>query len=194
MLAADADLISFWLTPWSAPFRAACLWFTPDTQPLQGRKPDKIAPRWLRPLFLQRWVGEAVAARLQANPHTSAYRCGYESEPCWKASAGPSARRASLRRLSEARLLWAFGVEVERLLRIAQEHPCLVGDANWTGAALDASAQIARIYAELKRRYKAMQARALVREELCRFVGWQGDGFQTAPSMSARPRAVILKT
>jgi hypothetical protein len=184
MLVADTDLISFWLMPWSAPFRAACLWFTADTQPLQGRRPNKFAPRWLRPFFLQRWVGEAVAARLQADPQTSAYRCGHESEPRWEADARPSGR-SSLRQLSEARLLWLFGVEVERLLRIAQEHPCLVGDANWTGAALGASAHIARIYAELKRRCKAMQARALVREELRRFVEWQGDGFQTAPSMSA---------
>lgn len=54
MVVVDADLISFWLTPWSAPFRAACLWFTAETQPLRGRKPNKIAPRWLRPFFLQR--------------------------------------------------------------------------------------------------------------------------------------------
>ncbi|HEY7355262.1 MAG TPA: hypothetical protein VH590_02315 [Ktedonobacterales bacterium] len=186
MFVVDADLISFWLTPWSAPFRAACLWFTAETQPLRGRKPNKIAPRWLRPFFLQRWVGEAVAARLTANPQTSAYRYGRASEPRWEASAGLSAQRGSLRQFSEAALLWSFGVEVERLLRIAQEHPCLVGDANWTVAALGASAQLARIYAELKRRFKAMQARALVREELRCFVEWQehASGEASEPEMA----------
>lgn len=139
-------------------------------------------------------MGEAVAARLKADPQISVYRYGSESKPHWDASAWLPAQRFPLRRLSEARLLWAFGVEAERLLRIAQEHPCLVGDANWTGAALGASARIARIYAELKRRSKAMQARALVREALCCFVEWQGEGFQRTPSTSARPCTVTIKT
>jgi hypothetical protein len=139
MLFLAVDLVAFWLMPWSAPFRRACLWFTPDTQPLQGRQPDKDAPKWLRPLFLQRWVGQAVAARLawlQAHPEADPYRFGHESEPAWVAAAWASYDRRCLRELSEKTLLWIFGMEVERLLRIAQEAPALVGQGVWTKAAL----------------------------------------------------------
>ncbi len=170
MLLFTAHLINFWLTPWSDPFRAACLWFTRDTQPLQGHKPNKIAPNWVRPFFVQRWVGEAIAARLAANPDTDAYRFGRESEPAWDVAAWASYPGAVLRQLSEQTLLRVLGMEVERLLRIAQEHPCLVGQMEWTSAALCASGHLAQLYAELKRRFKAAQARALLREELRRFV------------------------
>jgi hypothetical protein len=81
---------------------------------------------------------------------------------------------AILRAFSEARLLWMFGVEVERLLRIAEEHPSLAGGVGWTCAVLGASEHIAQVYAELKRRHKAMPARAMLREELRRFVEWDG--------------------
>ncbi|HLW03892.1 MAG TPA: hypothetical protein VKT82_34915 [Ktedonobacterales bacterium] len=172
MLVVMAQFINFWLTPWSAPFRAACLWFTPDTQPLQGRKPNTLAPQWVRPFFVQRWVGEAIAARLAANPATTAYRFGHDSDPDWEAAAWASYPRAILRQLDEHLLLGIVGMEVERLLRIAQEHPGLVGQMEWTGAALSASEHLAQLYAELKRRHKAMQARALLREELRRFVEW----------------------
>lgn len=172
MLADTAHFITFWLTPWSAPFRAACLWFTPDTQPLQGRKPNKVAPWWVRPFFVQQWVGEAIAARLAADPDTCAYRFGRESEPVWKASAWARYPRAILRQLREETLLGIWGMEVERLLRIAQESPLVVGNGAWTQAALVACAHLARVYAELRRRHRAMQAKAIVREELRRFVTW----------------------
>ncbi len=181
MLADTAHFITFWLTPWSAPFRAACLWFTPDTQPLQGRKPNKVAPWWVRPFFVQQWVGEAIAARLAADPDTCAYRFGRESEPVWKASAWARYPRAILRQLREETLLGIWGMEVERLLRIAQEHPCLVGQMEWTGAALCASEHLAQLYAELKRRFKAERARALLREELRRFVEWEQRKAMAAP-------------
>ncbi|HLW02253.1 MAG TPA: hypothetical protein VKT82_26595 [Ktedonobacterales bacterium] len=173
MLVANTQFINFWLTPWSDTFRAACLWFTPETQPLRGRSPDSVAPDCLRPLLLQRWVGQAIGARLAANPDTSDYRYERESEPCWEAAAWASYDRRLLRLLREERLLWLFWLEVERLLRIAQEHPSLVGGLDWTGAALCASEHIAQVYGELKRRHKAMRARAILREELRCFVAWQ---------------------
>ena len=108
MLAVTTHFINFWLTPWSAPFRAACLWFTPDTQPLQGRKPNKIAPNWVRPFFAQCWVAEAIAARLAANPNTDAYRFGDDSTPDWEAAAWASYPRAILRQLNEQTLLQIF--------------------------------------------------------------------------------------
>ena len=84
MLAVAPDLISFWLMPWSETFRAACLWFTLDTQPLRGTQPDKDAPKWLRPLFLQRWVGQTVAAQLAwlgEHPEARRYRFDLLSIP-----------------------------------------------------------------------------------------------------------------
>lgn len=172
MMFLAVDLVAFWLMPWSASFRRACLWFTPDTQPLQGKQPDKDAPNWLRPLCLQRWVGQTVAARLawlKAHPDADPYRFGHESEPAWVAAAWATYDRQCLRELREQTLLWIFGMEVERLVRIAQESPILVGQGDWTQAALGASEHIAQLYAELKRRHKAMRARALLREELRRF-------------------------
>ena len=52
-------------------------------------------------------------------------------------------------------------MEVERLLRIAEESPALVGNGDWTSAALASSEQIAQLYAELKRRHNAVRARAI---------------------------------
>ncbi len=184
-------LVDFWLMPWSQPFRRACLWFTPDTQPLRGSKPDKEAPNWLRPFFVQRWTGEAIAARLAANPDTRAYRYGDDSGPDWEALAWAGYPRSILRQLNEQTLLRIFGMEVERLLRIAQEHPYLVGSADWTGAALSASEHLAQLYAELKRRYKATQARAFVREELRRFVEWERNG-ETAEGDPVREDAALF--
>lgn len=177
MLVLTPEVVDFWMMPWSAPFRAACRWFTPETQPLRGRKSNQTAPRWLRPLFLQSWVGRTVAARLawlDAHPQAARYRYGRESEPRWVDAAWASYQRPILRAFSEARLLWMFGMEVERLLRIAEEHPSLAGGVDWTCAALGASEHIAQVYAELKRRHKAMPARAMLREELRRFVEWDG--------------------
>lgn len=171
------DLIDFWLMPWSASFRAACFWITLLGAPLQGSRPDTTAPRWLRPLFLQRWVGQAVAARLdwlRAHPDAPADRFGRESEPRWTEAAYARYDGRILRKFGEATILSLFSVEVERLARIAQEAPSLVGCAYWTSAALGACMHVAQIYAELKRRHKAMPARALLREELHQFVEWAG--------------------
>ena len=66
--------------------------------------------------------------------------------------------------------------EVERLLRIVRELPALIGEDIWASAALSACEHVAQVYAELKRRHKAMRARAMLREELRRFITWQRDG------------------
>ena len=177
MLAQAPLIVDFWMMPWSKPFRATCRWFTLETQPLRGRKPNDDAPKWLRPLFLHGWVGRAIAARLawlEAHPQANRYRYGDESDPRWDESAWASYERAILRQFDEPLLLWLFGLEVERLLRIAEEHPSLVGGVDWTCAALGASEHLAQLYAELKRRHRAMPARAILREELRRFIEWDG--------------------
>jgi hypothetical protein len=189
------DLVSFWLMPWSAPFRDACVWVALLGAPLQGKQPDKDAPNWLRPLCVQRWVGQAVAARLawlKDHPEQDGYRFGDESEPVWAEDVLAAYERRDLRAADEDALLRRFGVEVERLLGIAQEAPRLVGSGAWTCAALGASARIAQIYAELKRRHKAMRARALLREELRIFVTWQAPREETAASSASEPAAAAL--
>ena len=176
MRATTPDLLGFWLTPWSAPLRAACVWIERFGPPISGRQPDTTAPRWVRPLFLQRWVAQAITARLawlEAHPALAADRYGAESKPCWEPVAWVSYERRCLRDLCEATLLRIFGMEVERLLRIVQEPPGLVGSVEWTEAALGASEHVAQVYGELKRRHRAMQARAMLREELRCFVTWQ---------------------
>src|SRR5690242_14493871 len=167
MFATTDDLLLFWCTPWSETLRAACVWIARFGPPISGQQPDKAAPRWLRPLCLQRWVGQAIAARLawmREYPERAAYRFGRESEPCWEPVAWVSYERRCLRDLCEETLLSIFGMEVERLLRIVQEPPLLVGAADWTQAALGASEHVAQVYAELKRRHKARRARFLLRE------------------------------
>jgi hypothetical protein len=177
MMAQLPVVVDFWTMPWSAPFRAACRWFTSETQPMRGHKPNRFAPWWLRPLFVHAWVGQAIAARLAwlaAHPQATRYRYGVESEPRWVDAAWASYQRCILREFSDAVLLWIVGMEVERLLRIAEEHPGLVGQVEWTRAVLGASEHLAQLYAELKRRHPWQEARAMLRAELTRFVTWNG--------------------
>ena len=169
--------IDFWRLPWSLPFRSICRWFTLDSQPVVGRALVQTAPWSIRPLFLQRWVAQAIAERfawLEAHPAAERYRYARESEPRWEAAPWTRAEPAVLRACSEALLLAFCWIEVERLLRIANAAPKLVGQTGWTCAALSACEHLAQLYTELKRRYKAQHARAIIREELRRFVEWQG--------------------
>jgi hypothetical protein len=179
MRCSAADLVSFWTTPWSLPLRRACVWLACTDPPLIAHAPDSIAPRWVRPLCVQRWVGQAVAARLawwQAHPDRAAHRFGRESEPSGKEAAWASYQRAYLREFSEQRLLWFFGIEVERLLQLMQESPILAGGGVWTQAVLGACEHIAQVYGELKRRHGFRIARAIVREELQRFIQGRPSG------------------
>ena len=180
MLATIDDVLIFWLTPWSEALRGTCVWIERFGPPISGKKkPDDAAPKWLRPLCLQRWVAQAIAARLawiSAHPEQEAYRFGRESEPCWEASAWASYDWRCLRTFSEATLLWLFGMEVERLLRIMQEPPSLVGGVDWTRAAPGASEHLSQVYKEVKHRQpaqagqgRALRARGILREALRRF-------------------------
>ena len=179
MSATIDDLLIFWMTPWSQPLRDTCIWLKRFGRPISGKRPNRLAPNWLRPLFFQRWVAQAIAARLawiEAHADQPAYRFGCESEPGWTAVAWASYDRRCLRDLPEETLLGIFGREVERLLRIMQEPPGLVGDDDWTRATLGASEHLAQVYHELRRRHNAVRARYILREELRRFVTWQRGG------------------
>ena len=99
--------------------------------------------------------------------------------------------RRCLRELREETLLRIFGMEVERLLRIAEESPLLAGTGDWTSAALGASEHIAQLYAELKRRHKAQRARAILSLELRQYVDWQPARPRPKRNVSGSRRASV---
>src|SRR5215813_2069574 len=176
MICTKHNLLDFWCTPWSEPLRRANIWLERFGQPIIGKRSDTEAPKWVRPLCVQRWVGQAVAARLAwmaEHPERACYRYGKESEPCWEDVAWLRYQWRILHQFNEEMLLEIFGMETERLLRIAQEHPSMVGQVEWVQASLGASEHIAQVYGELKRRYKAVRARYLLREALRRYVTWE---------------------
>src|ERR1051326_1891164 len=172
------DLVDFWLMPWSEPLRSACCWIALLGAPLHGKKPDKDAARWLRPLFLQRWVGQAVAERmawLRAHPEANGDRFGDESDPGWREDGWTPPERPRLRRMEEAEVLRLIAVELERLTRIAEEAPALVGGGPWTEAALTACPEMARLYAELRHRHRAGRARELQRAGAAEAIGYSAE-------------------
>src|ERR1051326_8319885 len=143
MLFSPDDLAAFWSAPWSVPLCSACRWLAPEAQ--THISPDAHAPRWLTPLCLQRWVGQAIRARLawmKANPQAALYRYSGSSDecdpsiPCWTAKETVFYGWHSLHYLEEQRILFAWEVEVERLLRTCEAPPHLVGQDMWARAAL----------------------------------------------------------
>jgi hypothetical protein len=195
MICTNNNLLDFWCTPWSEPLRRANIWLERFGQPIIGKQPDKKAPRWVRPLCVQRWVGQAIAERLAwmaEHPERTDYRYGKESEPCWDEVAWQRYDWRILHQFNDEMLLDdIFGVEVERLLRIMQEHPSLVGQVEWTQATLGASEHVAQVYAELKRRYKAARARCLLREALHGYVTWEREAETASDSEPAAPEVTL---
>ncbi|HLW03698.1 MAG TPA: hypothetical protein VKT82_33940 [Ktedonobacterales bacterium] len=177
MLFTTDDLATFWYAPWAAPLRSAIA--APTEPPLPRPDPLPRPPRWLRPLCVQRVVGKAVAARVAwqhaHRDEAPPYQFGKESEPepYWTEIATFSYDPLCLRELSAKRLRWILGMEAERLLRIAQVAPAEVGVVTWTLAVLGVCEHVADLYAEFKRRHKAMPARNIVREEVQRVLGWR---------------------
>jgi hypothetical protein len=162
--------------PWSAPLRSALSW-QPDPAQFPDDAPLPDAPRWLRPLCVQRMVGRAVAQRaawLASHLCLDPYRFGRESEPDWHECNLLTYDRRNLRELSERSPRWLLGMEVERLLRLVQLSPSERGEAAWLAGVLAASEHVALVYHELRRRYKAARARAILREDLAAFVTWRG--------------------
>ncbi len=187
---ASPDFLSFWFAAWSLPLRAACPWASAQARQCANRKLP--IPKWLAPQCLQRWVGEAIATRVawqQAHPAARAYRFGRRSEPCWSQTAALPYDQRVLHRLEEAALLWLWGMDLERLLRIVLTPAAEVGEDLWTETALGGCAHLGQVYRELKRRYKAPQARALVWGALRFFVVWRAEeaGAATADALLALP-------
>lgn len=167
----------FWRLPWSAPLRAALSWQADPAQ-FPDDAPPPVAPRWLRPLCVQRLVGYAIADRaawLATHLCLEPYRFGRESEPDWHECNLLTYDRRNLREMGEPWLRWMLGMEVERLLRLAQVSPSELGESAWLAGVMAASEHVAQVYHELRRRHKAARARAILREELRDFLTWQGE-------------------
>lgn len=164
----------FWRLPWSAPLRAALSWQAdPDQFPADA--PIPVVPGWLRPLWVQRVVGQAVAERaawLEEHITLDPYRFGRESEPDWHETNLLSYGRC-LGRLNEEMQRWMLGMEVERLLRLVQLSPSELGQGAWVAAVLAACEHVGQVYHVWRRRYKAARAREMLREELQRFLDWR---------------------
>ena len=164
----------FWRLPWSAPLRAALPWQA-DPDQFPAGEPLPLAPGWLRPLCVQRLVGQAVAERaawLEQHLCLDPYRFGRESEPDWHETNLLRYGRC-LGRLREEAQRWLLGMEVERLLRLVQLSPSELGQGAWLAATLAASEHVAQVYQVWRRRYKAARAREMLCEELQRFLAWR---------------------
>jgi hypothetical protein len=179
MSCSAADVAAFWSAAWSVPLRSACRWLAPEVQ--TRVIPGVKSPIWLKPFCVQRWVGQAIVDRLawmQAHPEAAAYRfsgpagVGDISLPCWTEPPSVVEAWREVHTEIEACLLWRWEVEVERLLRICEAPPALLGEDEWARAALRVCVRLSQVYAELKRRHKAMPTRALLRARLRAYVTW----------------------
>ncbi len=176
MLSTWTPFHSFWSSPWSARLRGACVWLTQVPGPVVPHTPDALAPGWIKPLCVQREIGKAIAARLawlRAHPDAAGYLAYEYTIPLWtRAGWTPFAQKA-LGTWSDERLLLLFQVETERLLRIIQAPPALLGEEVWTRAALGACEHLAQVYHAFRRRYGARAVRRFVRRALVEYIYWE---------------------
>jgi len=167
------DYNFFWYSRWVQPLRSACPWIS--MQARQMAQDGWPAPDWMRPLYVQRWVGQAIAERLarqakQATPFVPHFT---DSVPCWNKTMTLPYDSKLLHALPELDVLWWWEVEVERLLRMIETPPSEIGEDRWTQAVMGVCGHLLQGYAELKRRCGWRRARALLREVLELFVRWE---------------------
>ena len=162
---------ALWLTVW-CPLLRACPGLRFNDLPMLD------LPRWplvrrLGPVFLQRWVAQAVANRLAWQQHSwitpHFYQYGHESDLSWERAARLAYPRAILREMSEASLRWRFGVQVEYLLRLVEPGSALSAEQRLLALG-GTSLHVAQVYAEWKRRCGWRQAREIVRDALAPFL------------------------
>ncbi len=174
----SADLVSFWSSSWGVPLRSACRWLSLE---VKRRAEPGVPVAWrLGTQCLSRWVGQAIAARwawLKAHPDAPHYCSPEDSAPVWAALVLPPYDRGWLRTFNEEwDFLWAVRFEAERLMRLLDYPPVLIGEEEWTTAVLALCARLNLVYGELKRRYRAKQARAFLQAVLAQFVVWDASG------------------
>ncbi len=100
---------SFWSSPWAAALRASCIWLQREPAPVVPDTPDSLAPDWIRPLCLQRWVGQAIAKRLawmRQHPDQAAFLFPETSIPGWARFFWTPYERRALRDLLYASVRW----------------------------------------------------------------------------------------
>lgn len=173
--ASTIPFTSFWSSPWSRSLRAACVWLKRTPAPVVPDTPDRLAPGWLRPLCLHRQIGWAIGARLawqRAHPDLAALRFPIDSTPCWTEIAWQPYPRRILRVMTDEWLLSFWLVELERLQRIIETPPELIGE-RWTRAALGCGEHLTQVYTEFKRRYKARPTRQFIGTLLQDYICWR---------------------
>ena len=173
-----AEIHAFLVLPWSQPLRAVCPSLSEQARQFINRKARVSAPKWARPQYFQRWLGETFARRLaqpQCQPGTPRYRFGRSSEPCWSETATHPIAMRPLRPLPEHEILWYMGMGLERLYRITQTPQWEIGEDLWTQTFLSASQYLSQLYGELKRRYKAQHAREVAQHALDTFLTWDAE-------------------
>ena len=134
---------------------------------------------------MQRWVGQAIAARpvwMRQHPDRATYLYPEYSIPLWTRAAWTPFARSALCLWSDEWMLELFQLEVERLLRLIQTPPALLGEAVWTRSALGTCEHLAQLYGELRRRYNARGIRVCVQQILRAYVTWE-------PEEEAEPQA-----
>jgi hypothetical protein len=166
---------SFWSSPWAAPLRESCVWLQRQAAPVVPPTPDRLVPDWLRPLCFQREIGRTIRARLANARRDARYAAtlyAYASQPTWGAEDWRPYGRGVLRSWSKERLLEHFQMELERLLRIMQTPPALLGEAVWTHSALGTCEHLAQLYQEFRRRYGARRTRRFMCKVLTGYAWW----------------------
>ncbi len=172
------EVESFLVSRWSLPIRRACPHLPEQERRYIREDNDLPVPKWARPQFLQRWLGQAIAARLawqEGQPDPPCYRFGRRSAPCWSQTAILPYDPRCLRGVDEDQLLWYAGMDIERLYRIAREPQWRVGENLWTLTLLGTCRHLTQLYAELRRRCKAAKARELMWQALRLFVTWRAN-------------------
>jgi hypothetical protein len=166
---------SFWSQSWSAPLRSACRWLKRAPAPTVQPIPEALAPGWLRPLCFQREVARAIRDRLawlRAHPDQTADLYPQQAIPVWTETAWTPYERGVLRGWEDIALLERVQLEVERLLRIIETPPALLGEEVWTHALLGTCEHLAQLYRELRRRCGARAVRVALRRMLTSYVCW----------------------
>ena len=176
MIADTLPYQSFWSSAWAAPLRRACHWLQREAAPDVPSVPDALAPGWLRPLCVQRLIGQAIAARLKrmrTHPDQTLFLFPEQAIPLWTPLAWEPYQPRTLHAGSNDWLTTQVLLEVERLLRILQVPPSLMGQEVWTHAALGACERLAQLYHEFRRRFNARRVRRFFRQALLEYIYWE---------------------
>ena len=135
--------------------------------------------------MLPGWPGCAT------HPDAAGYLYDEYTIPLWTPAGWTPFAQSALRAWSDERLLLLFQVETERLLRILQAPPKLLGEAVWTRAVLGACEHLAQLYHEFRRRSGARAVRRFVRRALVEYIYWEPPREDAAPADTEEAAALV---